>query len=170
MIIAETYIKKDNTIIQSIENIQNDFNKYFVKFKDIKDLKFIRDYDYIEGALIINYNGRNILGFKHWDLIDQLWSYIIDAIQQVTEFKTETYFYFPDQPIKFNLELISKDNILLSIDNEKQLFNKSELIVSLLNEAKRFWEIIKDCSEEKLINQSQEELKKIYKILSFYDT
>ena len=123
-------------------------------------MRFIKDYDYTEGAIIVNYNGMDILGFRYWDLIDQLWSYIIDAIEQIAGFKAEVHFYLPDQPVRIDLKLISKDYVLLFIENEKQIFNKSELLLSLLKAAKDFWEIMKNCYDENLIEHSKEQLKK----------
>lgn len=86
MISIETYIKND-TKITSLANIESEYLKYFINFNDKKCLGLIGDFDYIEGAITIKYYENNILSFKQWDIVDQLWSYFINAIEELVEGK-----------------------------------------------------------------------------------
>lgn len=165
MIDVKSYIKNDK-VITSLDNIENEYFEYFNSFDDIGCLKYIKDFDYLEGAIIIRYGGNNIIGFKYWDLIDQLWSYFLNAIEELVEGVDSVAFYFPDQPIEMKLKLISPERILLSILNEKINLPKNELLLSLLKGAKHFFEILKKCSDDYLIEQSNIEINRIEKISS----
>lgn len=165
MIYVRNYIKKDR-IITSLDNIENKFSEYFSVFDKIECLKYIKDFFYIEGAIIINYNGNNIMGFKYWDLIDQLWVYFLDAIDELIKGVNTVTFYFPDQPIEITMQMISSKQILLSLANERFCLPKKELLFSLLQGAKNFFEILKNCSDNYLIEQSNIEINRIKEILS----
>ena len=43
-----------------------------------------------EGAIVIKYYTQEIMGLKQYDLINHLWSYFIDAIDELIEGKRET--------------------------------------------------------------------------------
>lgn len=161
MITINSFIKKDNKIINSIDNIEN----YFILFDNVNDLEFIEDYDYIEGAIVLDYNGCELLGFKYWDLIDQFWSYTVDALSQLLLGEKEVSFYLPDQPIKIEIRYISNEYVLLTIDGRKYSFKKDELFIALCKGAKHFWRIIENCSIETMKTQSEYQLKKIQEVL-----
>lgn len=165
MIYVRTYIKKDRRIT-SLDNIENKFSEYFNLFDKIESLKYIKDFYYIEGAIIINYNGTNIMGFQYWDLVDQLWIYFLHAIDELTKGVNIAAFYFPDQPIEIKIQLISPKQILLSLANERFCLPKNELLFSLLQGAKNFFEILKNCSDNYLIEQSNIEINRIKEIVS----
>ncbi|PFM83698.1 hypothetical protein COJ53_30475, partial [Bacillus cereus] len=118
MISVKSYIKNDK-IITSLDNIESNFLEYFIDFDNTKCLELVIDFDYMEGAIIINYYGNTILGFKEWDMIDQLWSYFINAIEELFENQNDVSFYFPDQPLEVKMQVISQEQILLSIAGEK---------------------------------------------------
>ena len=100
---VKTYLKKNKTI-KSLEKIELDYKQYFIPCADDNALNYISDYHYIEGAIIIDYNDEIILGFQQWDLVDQLWTYIIEAIELIIYDKDEAGFFFPDQPIKVQIK------------------------------------------------------------------
>jgi len=57
----------------------------------------LEDEFYIEGVIKIEVGDVPILSLIHWDLVDQLWDYIVTGLPQIEggqPFKT----YFPDQP------------------------------------------------------------------------
>ena len=165
MISVKSYIKNDK-IITSLDNIESNFLEYFIDFDNTKCLELVIDFDYMEGAIIINYYGNNILGFKEWDMIDQLWSYFINAIEELFENQNDVSFYFPDQPLEVKMQVISQEQILLSIAGEKTYFNKDELLLTLLKGAENFFDILKECPDEYLVEQSNNELKRIEKLLN----
>ncbi|MDF9661478.1 hypothetical protein [Bacillus wiedmannii] len=165
MISVKSYIKNDK-IITSLDNIESNFLEYFIHFDNAKCLELVIDFDYMEGAIIINYYGNTILGFKEWDMIDQLWSYFINAIEELFENQNDVSFYFPDQSLEVKMQVISQEQILLSIAGEKTCFNKDELLLALLKGAENFFDILKECPDEYLVEQSNNELKRIEKLLN----
>jgi hypothetical protein len=56
----------------------------------------------VEGALVICVSGVEFMGLRHWDYVDQLWVYLVDAFVKFrTTGQAETT--FPDQPLEFRL-------------------------------------------------------------------
>lgn len=163
MIIVETYIKKDKPIT-SVEHINENYLNYFVHCNDESCLDYITDYDYLEGAIIISCDGIGILDFRYWDLVDQLWSYIIEAIYGLSRGENQVQFYFPDQPIKVNIQKISKYALLLKVEGKTFSFNKQEFICALLNGAEMFFSTLAKCQDTYLVTQSKEKLDLIKKI------
>lgn len=145
MIDVKSYIKKENKIT-SLNNIETEPLQYFNSFDCIECLNYIKDFNYIEGAIIITYNGNRIMGFRYWDLADQLWSYFLSAIETLAEKVDCVSFYFPDQPIEVKIELIAPEQILFSIANQKISLPKNEFLLGLLKGAKNFFELLKGYS------------------------
>lgn len=57
---------------------------------------------YIEGAVVIDCDGAQVLDASMHDLVDQLWAYLIagaEALQQGQDFTT----FFPDQPLELSI-------------------------------------------------------------------
>lgn len=112
MLEIKSYIKKPNIIIENLEIVEMYPSNYFISISDKANLQMIRDainIDYIDGAITINYYGTYALGFAEWDLVDQLWAYILNIVSDY--FATgKGMTLFPDQPLK--LELISKGNFV----------------------------------------------------------
>ena len=160
MVNVETYIKKDK-IITSLENINENHSQYFVHCEDKSCLQYIENYDYIEGAITIFCDGVMVLDFSHWDLVDQLWSYIIDAIYELSKGETQVQVYFPDQPLKFEIQNVSAYMLLVVIEERKISVNKQEFIVALLENAKLFFSILNKCNNEDLVLHSKVVLEKI---------
>lgn len=102
----------------------------------------IKDSDYIDGALVLNVNGVELVNVKMWDLIDQLWVYLVDGLELVSrgkEFKT----YFPDQPIELCVQPVSDSLVLVSVKIRslvnQALVSREEFISALASEAQRFF-------------------------------
>lgn len=98
------------------------FLKYNDDFIDVEDEKKLKnlygriDEDYIEGAITMSYWSEEIIGLRHWDLVDQLWAYIITMLHDcLTNGKAE--FLFPDQPLKAGIELIKNGMCLFTVGN-----------------------------------------------------
>jgi hypothetical protein len=66
----------------------------------------IEDVEYIRGAIDCTVNGHQLLTVQMVDLVDQLWAYLADGMTKANEGKAFSC-YFPDQPIKFELEPLS---------------------------------------------------------------
>ncbi len=57
------------------------------------------DADYIEGRITLRIKGREFLGERTWDCVDQLWAYFADGVTAVVAGEAFST-YFPDQPIQ----------------------------------------------------------------------
>lgn len=163
MISISTFIKKDKCI-NSIENINEIYNQYFVRCDDERCLKTIYDFEYIEGAIIIKSDDEIILDFKYWDIVDQLWTYMIDAVLKLMKGEKEVKFYFPDQPIEIQFQEISRTFLLLTVEERNFKVKKIEFILALLENAESFFKILSKCNEKYIVLQSKETLKKINEI------
>lgn len=147
MIDIKTYI---NPVDKPIYNLQDAANKPTQYFIDIEDKSRIKnalqqiDLNYLNGAIIIEINNNLLMGFNHWDLIDQLWAYLINTVEEVL-INNESSTFFPDQPIKFTLKTISSHSILVTIDDGKetsQLVDKRTFLSKLLTSAERFYSLL----------------------------
>ncbi len=132
MITVETYIKNMNN---------------FVKIGPYTDIGLVTDAFYVEGAIVIKYYTQEIMGFKQWDLIDHLWSYFIDAIDEMIGGKQETSFLFPDQPLNVILrnENRNKNALLIIIGNKKYMVDKKDFFLELLSAGNVFYQFIVQC-------------------------
>ncbi|MCQ8831708.1 hypothetical protein [Streptomyces malaysiensis] len=79
----------------------------------------IPDPDYIEGALELEVNGVPILSLNDWDYIDQLWSYLINAMEEYSESGVAST-RLPDQPTKLTLSRQGKSYVLVRVDRGKR--------------------------------------------------
>ena len=80
--------------------------------------------DYLEGALELTVNGVPLITDQIWDYIDELWVYILDSLENLAS-KGSAFTYFPDQPIKLDMNRISPSLILMSISSKSGKFNNS---------------------------------------------
>ncbi len=63
------------------------------------------DADYIKGVIELTIGGVEILTRRVWDLVDQLWAYMVNGVAEVAagrSFLTR----FPDQPLELRFELV----------------------------------------------------------------
>ncbi len=58
------------------------------------------DRDYIDGVLLMQFNGETIMDFTFWDDIEDLWHYFINSFEQLIK-QDESSFSFPSQPCRF---------------------------------------------------------------------
>lgn len=74
------------------------------------------DKNYIEGAIVCSIGGRNLFQLQHYDLIDQLWAYIVDGLKKLRDGEDYDVF-FPDQPLRLRFTVISPQCVEVSIGN-----------------------------------------------------
>lgn len=150
MVTVETYIKHRNC---------------FIKIEPDTDIEFITDVCYLEGAIVIKYYTQEIMGLKQYDLINHLWSYFIDAIDELIEGKRETSFWFPDQPLNVILrnEKNNRNGLLIIIGKKTYMVEKKEFFLEILSAADVFWELLAQCDVSVLErkNKIQEIRKKL---------
>lgn len=70
------------------------------------------DSDYVEGAIEIVADGVEIVGQREWDYVDQLWSYLADALERLRADGVASI-YYPDQPIRIDFS-VQGSRVLIS--------------------------------------------------------
>ena len=123
----------------------------------------IKDHRHIDGTIELTVNSTSLFGQDHWDLIDQLWIYIINGIESAIAGR-EYIASFPDSPVKlsFKLSTSSPDKIEMTVGKQSIIHNTQELVNALLDGAE-------DCLKEigRIIanaNFYQREIQKIHQI------
>lgn len=140
----KSYIKNPNIIIKDLSIINSNHKEIFIELDDDKILKTLVkdiDTDYIEGVIYLEYNGNILMDFRYWDIIDQLWAYMIQLIDDNLKNK-EAEVYFPDQPIKLQIKSISNNLVLFCIEENSKIqitLPKYEFFKSILESAKKFF-------------------------------
>ncbi|MBO8157602.1 MAG: hypothetical protein H0Z32_14320 [Bacillaceae bacterium] len=144
MINIKTYIKIPGIRIENLNDINENSSKYFIDLdNEIEMNKYFQnlDLDYIDGAITIEYYNHIIMDFRLWDIVDQLWSYFINLVEEVIQ-NGYGVTYFPDQPVKVEMKLISKDLVLFSIDEGRvisEMLPMKKFIKTLLSSAENFF-------------------------------
>ncbi len=161
---VEFFLKKRNVVIDNLKDISKNWQFYFLRFNELNESQLSEyleeDNFYIEGAIYLSYYGTELIGFKYWDLIDQLCSYFINSIYNlIINNKESDKFYFPDQTIEVNLKK-EKEHIWIKIGDEKPLYlNKDVFIKEFLNACKNLYERINIDSYKLEIDKIDEILK-----------
>jgi len=96
---------------------------------------------YVDGAIHLKINGTVLLDQTLWDLVDQLWAYIVNGIEALSEGKSHICF-FPDQPVEMKFEPVGEGCVLFSVDAAERrtvVVDRQELIKSILEEANAFF-------------------------------
>jgi len=97
------------------------------------------DPDYIEGAIEWRIGQNVILNKQHWDLVDQLWAYIINGLRELLkhgDYKT----YFPDQPLFLGFKMLTGRMVQVTIGDVKTAVERSVMLRSLVEGSTSFFE------------------------------
>ena len=129
-------------IIYNLKDVEKNPFLYFVDINNAQEILRIKkdlDLDYIDGVLQLIYNNQEIISFRSYDLIDHLWAYFLNMMEEFLQ-KQKTKMYFPDQPLPMSMENISDQYILFSINSVQWTLPKYEFFNALLMGAKDFFE------------------------------
>lgn len=123
------------------EEIRMNPNKYFIPINNeqIYEKFQVIDPFYIEGAIEIRYYGQEVMGIKYWDLIDQLWSYMLNLVGEYLQ-KGMSECYFPDMPVKLSFTSKSNGLIQFQIAENKWVLPEKEFINCLIEGSLFFFE------------------------------
>ncbi|WP_041819460.1 hypothetical protein [Heyndrickxia coagulans] len=160
MLKINTFIKKPNLEINNLEDMLENPNKYFIRVDnetEIKNLSHEIDFDYINGAITIQYYDQFIMDFSMWDLVDQLWSYFIKLVEDVLQTGYGTTF-FPDQPIKIEMKNISQDKVLFRLAEGEIIsvaLPRQDFLITILKSAHMFFNKLMSSFDEN-VNYSYE--------------
>ncbi|MGG1650007.1 hypothetical protein [Paenibacillus sp. NRS-1780] len=164
MFYVNTLISRPDRKINDISLLKSNVEEYFVQINnthEILALENLLDFDYLNGAITLTYCEQTLLDVTLWDLVDQLWAYILNVVESLlTTGEGETY--FPDQPVKLHLKSISVDLVLYEIEaNEhiKVALPKNEFIQTILEGADDFFKNMEECFKGKC--SYQYEIEKI---------
>lgn len=144
MFIVKSYLKRPSIKINSLQNLNQYPENYFVDINDHKSINEIKnkiDANNIEGVLYLEYYNTVIMGYTYWDVIDDLWAYIADLIEDCLQ-NGESKIGFPDQPITLRLKSINRELVSFSIESSngiKMTFPKKELFATLLESGEIFF-------------------------------
>ncbi|MDN4526131.1 hypothetical protein [Fictibacillus fluitans] len=170
MFYINTLLNRPEKEINDLNTIKSNIEEYFVQVKDEKQLLSIGnslDFDYLNGAIILKHLDEFLLNVDCWDLVDQLWAYILNVTESlISTGEGETY--FPDQPVKLKLKSISKDLVLYVLEADyrtKVVLPKKDLIDILLSGAADFFHAMEKTFKGKCNYQYE-----IQKISSLRDT
>jgi len=98
---------------------------------------------YLEGALVLMINRQPIISELEWDILDQLWAYIVDGLEQLDQTQeSEWSTYFPDQPIELRISRKGRNcEVVLKYDQVERRgrCEFAALRSALLTEAERFF-------------------------------
>ena len=132
-------------IINNLNKIKNEWKKYFIEVSDENSILGIADdLDYIKGSIYLKYGDKIVLDFKLLDYIDQLWAYILNMLEELMSSGCAEML-FPDQPVKIKLKNISKENIVMILEENtcsSWTLPKNEFISTLLNAGEAFFKDI----------------------------
>lgn len=105
------------------------------------------DRDYIEGAIILSVEGKTILGLQHWDLVDQLWAYLLNGLAALRHAPKHEC-YFPDQPLRLLLERNGDDMICITIGESSHRVDIHTFTQAVRDGATRFSDSLRRLDSE----------------------
>jgi hypothetical protein len=136
MITVSSYLKLPKVKIVNLDLIKRNPNDFFISPKDATpQMKF--DARYLEGAIVINVDGKQLFDFTQYDYVDQLWIYLIDTAMDSIS-KPQVSCFFPDQPIKFGFLSFYGDDIFFVNDTKAKII-KREFVNILFDESILFF-------------------------------
>jgi hypothetical protein len=129
------------TYIKNPQHKKNNLPE-FIELTEIEKIRQLKtDAQYVEGAIILNCYGREILGFEDYDYILPMWEFWVSAIEEYLS-AGKSVVNFPDQPRKIRLERVGKDMLKIdfSDENVKNIaVNESDFIRLISNGASFFF-------------------------------
>ncbi len=141
-VIIETYILRIEKSFSDVEQLNKNPELYFISLSEVTSETQLSLFPgYVEGAIIIEYNGNRLINYSYWDCVDDLWSDILIITKDMlTEGKGETL--FPDQPIPISMKRKSLNTFIFQV-GEKSIELPLKIFLSkLLNEAEYFFKTI----------------------------
>lgn len=151
MILVKSYLCNPNKIITDLSQLKANPEDFLIDIDDdraIQKIKDAIDLDYMNGVIYIQHGDQVIFDYGMWDLIDQLWSYIITVIEKYKEQGIGSS-YLPDQPIRFELQKTRGNKLVFTLQGTQEkewLFSESQFLNALLEGANHFFSKLKKLS------------------------
>ncbi|WP_406589651.1 hypothetical protein [Bacillus atrophaeus] len=96
----QSLILRPNKKIKDFSVLKKNIDDYFVPLNNIGELKNMKSQlypYYLSGAIILKYGEQDLLDVTMWDLVDQLWTYFLNLIEETIE-KEEAKLIFQINP------------------------------------------------------------------------
>lgn len=140
----QSYINKPDKLITDLQEIILNPQNYFINVENTIELLEVTkqlDFNYLNGVIYLEYIGQPLMDYSLWDLVDQLWEYILNVIEDFLK-TSKGSTYFPDQPLKLEIIEISNEILLFQLDEGnmvKCILPKKEFLNSILEGAEKFY-------------------------------
>lgn len=143
-ITIDSFLLKRDVLIKELEGLEENWSRFFYNIKDLPLIELQRylknDHFYLEGAIRMWTGDEHILGFREWDLIDQLWSYfLLSFCKLISEKANHAEFYFPDQPLRVELNKVYEGQLMMKVGNKTHSVTMLPFISVCVNEAEQFF-------------------------------
>lgn len=126
----------------------NNFTSYIlVDGKGISVEKFagtIPDESYVEGWIDLKVDSQHILTSDHWDLIDQLWAYLVDGVTTIEHESDKWDTSFPDQPLRLALQRFPDGSLKVSLGESESTVSYRSFRNCIANGGLQFFQRLKD--------------------------
>lgn len=103
----------------------------------------VKDPEYIEGAIELEVDSERLFTLENWDLVDQLWGYLVDGLVHVRdgqEFATR----FPDNPAQIVMKRSAdKRNVVMQVSDPETRIVRArygEFMQTMTEGAREFFE------------------------------
>jgi hypothetical protein len=97
---------------------------------------------HMEGAIVMTLDGREVLSLELWDDVDMLWPFVVQALDECLTWGLGERF-FPDQPIRFQVERMSDDQLSVSVSGGRTdnlgTAQRSEFVNAIASAAAEFF-------------------------------
>lgn len=139
MFTIKSYIKYPHITIKHFNDAQE---KHFVDINNYNEIIRIKkdlDLNYLKGAIYLIYNDQIIIDFCYYDMVDQLWGYLLNMMEEFLE-TNKSEMSFPDHPTPIEMKNASQFYLVFSIGFVEWTLPKHEFFTALLLGAKDFFE------------------------------
>jgi hypothetical protein len=153
----KSYINVPDRKIVDLFLVEQHSEYYFININNREELSLIKDnldLNYLSGAIYIEYCGDVLMGYREWDLIDQLWGCFLNSIGEFIQ-NGSGIFYFPDQPLRLELNSLSKDLLIFILGGRRHMLPRMDFLKALLDAAENFFTIIEEDFNGKLSFSSE---------------
>jgi len=106
-------------------------NKNLINIKKFKGK--LPDNFYIYGAIKLNINGKNIFTLETINLVDMIWSYMINDILEIEEGKNETSSNIPDLILPFTFKIDKDYSIITMSFNGNSVSLEYKIFISAIS-------------------------------------
>lgn len=142
MFIIKSYIKYPKKNIYDFNDVLVRFSDYFVDMDNTTEIYLMQNKlnrFYTEGFIYLAYKEKIIMNFTYYDIIDTLWIYLLNMIEEFLENK-RSEISFPDQPLPVCMKYISDQYMLFSINFIQYKLPRYEFLKALTIGAQDFFE------------------------------